>query len=482
MPIIYIKEANGNITKYGDVTYEYDKLGRLTKETNPTIDRIKEWCYDIGGNITSRTERKYTTGALITTHTYTYGNAWKDQLTSYNTQNIAYDAAGNPTKYRGATLTWQRGRLLTGYKSVGSNYTITMQYDANGIRYSKVVPADDSTTTTTYFYDGNKLLQEKVTLANQSQSSTTYRTYLYNSQGLVGFVMDNILYSYRKNLFGDIVAIYQGATKVAEYAYDAYGNYTIVSDTNNIGRYNPFRYRGYYWDNDLGLYYLMSRYYDPLTGRFINADSLEYLDPETIGGLNLYVYCKDNPIIYTDPAGTFITLTMLTTAALVGAIAGAVIGGLFGAIKAASNGENVIAGAIAGVIAGTIAGVGAGVASIFLGAAFTTMGTLVTIGSSVSILSAAQLFATGITIATVSGAIGGFMGEIFAQSVDDVPGYQALDILYATTSVATSNLFAAFAGTIGPTSGAEGIIYSSIINEIIGAVDMALDAIINIGK
>ena len=113
-----------------------------------------------------------------------------------------------------------------------------------------------------------------------------------------------------KNLFGDIIAIYQGTTKVAEYAYDAYGNCTIVSDTGGIGTANPFRYRGYYWDNDLQLYYLMSRYYDPQTGRFINADSLEYLDPETIGGLNLYAYCGNNPVMYVDPTG-HVTISLL---------------------------------------------------------------------------------------------------------------------------------------------------------------------------
>ena len=201
-----------------------------------------------------------------------------------------------------------------------------MQYDANGIRYSKVVPANGSTTTTTYFYDGDKLVQEKTVWTNGSQTSTTSRTYLYNSQGLVGFVMDDTLYSYRKNLFGDIVAIYQGATKVAEYAYDAYGNCTIVSDTNNIGRYNPFRYRGYYYDTDLYLYYLMSRYYDPLTGRFINADSLEYLDPESINGLNLYAYCYNNPIMYADPSGhdPFLVIALLAASFIVGAGASAI--------------------------------------------------------------------------------------------------------------------------------------------------------------
>lgn len=108
---------------------------------------------------------------------------------------------------------------------------------------------------------------------------------------------------YRKNLFGDITAIYQGTTKVAEYVYDAWGNCTIVSQTNGFGTRNAIRYRGYYWDNDLNMYYLLTRYYDPQTGRFINADTPDYLDPKTINGLNLYSYCNNNPVMNVDPSG-----------------------------------------------------------------------------------------------------------------------------------------------------------------------------------
>ena len=119
----------------------------------------------------------------------------------------------------------------------------------------------------------------------------------------MGFEENGVLYLYRKNLFGDITAIYQGSTKVAEYEYDAWGNCTITYNTNGIGTRNPFRYRGYYFDTDLNLYYLLTRYYDPKTGRFINADSLEYLDPNKINGLNLYAYCRNNPIMHVDYAG-----------------------------------------------------------------------------------------------------------------------------------------------------------------------------------
>ena len=73
-----------------------------------------------------------------------------------------------------------------------------------------------------------------------------------------------------------------------------------------------FRYRGYYYDRILGLYFLTSRYYDPEIGRFISPDSLEYLDPENVNGLNLYSYCNNNPVNRLDPSGNLaITIGLL---------------------------------------------------------------------------------------------------------------------------------------------------------------------------
>ena len=166
---------------------------------------------------------------------------------------------------------------------------------------SKVKSYYGGSTSHYYTYNGSTLVQEKI--VTSGSQTTEYLTFLYNGEGPTGFVYNNTLYTYRKNIFGDIIAIYQGNTKVAEYAYDAYGNCTIVFATGNAGILNPFRYRGYYYDSDIELYYLQSRYYDPETGRFINADDVSYLDPETIHGLNLYTYCLNNPVMYVDPSG-----------------------------------------------------------------------------------------------------------------------------------------------------------------------------------
>ena len=79
-----------------------------------------------------------------------------------------------------------------------------------------------------------------------------------------------------------------------------------MSYNNSVAKLNPFRYRGYYYDAETGLYYLNSRYYDPSIGRFLNADDISYIQPTDINGLNLFAYCYNNPIMYLDPTGQFI--------------------------------------------------------------------------------------------------------------------------------------------------------------------------------
>ena len=110
---------------------------------------------------------------------------------------------------------------------------------------------------------------------------------------------------------GDILAVLDGSgNTLGEYEYDAWGN--ILSQGSNVVlELNPFRYRGYYYDEETGLYYLNSRYYDPETGRFISPDSLKYLEPTHNNGLNLYAYCGNNPIKYSDPTGCSIVLQFI---------------------------------------------------------------------------------------------------------------------------------------------------------------------------
>ncbi len=114
-------------------------------------------------------------------------------------------------------------------------------------------------------------------------------------------------YYYATNLQGDVVAILNGSgTAVVSYTYDAWGNVlsTTGSLASTLGTHNPLRYRGYVYDTETGLYYLQSRYNDPTTGRFINADVYASTGQGIIGH-NMFAYCGNNPVCYSDPAGTF---------------------------------------------------------------------------------------------------------------------------------------------------------------------------------
>ena len=113
---------------------------------------------------------------------------------------------------------------------------------------------------------------------------------------------ENSLFRRREAVFYDIVALLDNSgAVVVKYKYDAWGNCNItVVDPNasTIANLNPFRYRSYYFDTETGFYFLKTRYYDPVIGRFMTIDDIRYLDPESINGLNLYAYCSNNPTIY----------------------------------------------------------------------------------------------------------------------------------------------------------------------------------------
>ena len=111
-------------------------------------------------------------------------------------------------------------------------------------------------------------------------------------------------YYYVLNLQGDVVELIHYIPgfeyeSVATYEYDAWGN---VSSSGRLAEINPLRYRGYYYDNETGFYYLQSRYYDPANRRFINADGLISFDCG-FSGLNMYSYCGNCPVACSDPNG-----------------------------------------------------------------------------------------------------------------------------------------------------------------------------------
>ena len=298
------------------ILYEYDAEERITKITD-SIDGVTEYTYDAQGQLLTETVN----ANLVNTMTYdgygniaskngkfyTYDYVWKDQLICYDAQcHMIYDAQGNPTSYLGHTLTWEKGRQL---KSFDSN---TYTYNANGIRTSKTVNG----VKHEYTLDGTKILRE-------TWDDNTLIPLYNNEDSVCGILYNNVSYYFIKNLQGDVIAIVdKDAQTVARYSYDAWGVCTVTQDSVDIATINPFRYRGYYYDEDITLYYLQSRYYDASVGRFINVDSPAYVGAEKdcICSNNLQCYCKNNAINLTDSAGYF------AIELVIGAIYGAIMG------------------------------------------------------------------------------------------------------------------------------------------------------------
>ena len=106
-----------------------------------------------------------------------------------------------------------------------------------------------------------------------------------------------------KYIQGDVVGVYNSSgTKVVGFRYDAFGR-CIVSGDTSLAQWCKIRYRGYYYDTETGLYWVQTRYYNPDWCRWISPDSLSYLDTETPHGLNLYLYCGNDPVDLVDPTG-----------------------------------------------------------------------------------------------------------------------------------------------------------------------------------
>ena len=307
----YSYDNNGNITEIkqnGKLTnkYVYDSLNELKEEYDYVNKFYINYSYDGAGNLQNKYEQVldptygYPTGTQ-NGNTYEYTDtSWKDKLTKVNGSNISYDANGNPLSYRdGMSFEWENGRILKNINT--SDKAVQMSYDSNGMRTQKSVDG----VKTNYYYDSNKNL---IALVKGNDTLLFY----YDSDGsATSFSYNGTMYFYVKNLQGDVIRIIDLAgTEVASYVYDAWGNIKDTKGEPTIREINPIRYRDYVYDTETSLYYLQSRYYDPFTGRFLNADDTHYIMFPSLMA-NLYTYCDNNAISNTDTNGKTAWLWML---------------------------------------------------------------------------------------------------------------------------------------------------------------------------
>ena len=183
-----------------------------------------------------------------------------------------------------------------------------------------------------YVYDGDTIILD----VNGNGALVT--RYLYGHQLIKQYRSNTIHSYYSYNGHGDTVRIMDasGAFTLAQYDYDAFGK---VLSKSEPGGSNTYLYAGYQYDTEMEQYYLRARYYTPNTGRFISADpywtpqnSIDKDNPSynsVVQSNNLYVYCANNPIIYTDPSG------LISVQAVADAIRYAITSEMKSAIRAA---------------------------------------------------------------------------------------------------------------------------------------------------
>ena len=299
----YGYDDNGNIasaTLNGKWTgYTYDELGQLIQVNDHSDTRSGEngttwkYTYDLGGNILQKQRFAYkdTTNPLETV-TYEYGDAnWRDKLTAVNGNAIAYDAIGNPLSDGTWTYTWQNGRQLQKMQKLG--VTAEFVYNADGLRVQKTVNG----VVTKYTLHGKNVVH--------MTSGADELHFFYDAQNRPAVVLYNgTAYAYVKNLQGDVIALLDGTGNVVvSYVYDAWGAPIGKSGSmaETLGSVQPFRYRGYVFDEETGLYYLRSRYYNPGWGRFVNADVL--IGAGKLLSHNFFAYCANAPVSFSDKHG-----------------------------------------------------------------------------------------------------------------------------------------------------------------------------------
>lgn len=272
----YESDALGNITKitdstFGSHSYEYDSRGFLIKADDET------YSYDKNGNIVKKGD-----------YTLTYDSNIKDRLVSFNGTKIEYDSSNplNPRKYGSNTYQFE-GRRLVRWLYGGGYYDYV--YNDQGLRIKKT---DYRGVTWNYIYDGNKLIREK--------SINNTLDFLYDEyDNLYGFIKDNSeKYLYIRDQLQNIIGITDINGKiVVKYSYDAWGALKNIEDTSSsgIGKLNPFRFKGYYYDNESRLFIVGQRYYNPEFCRFIQPVDASTLTPYSINEFNMFTLEDNSP-------------------------------------------------------------------------------------------------------------------------------------------------------------------------------------------
>ena len=282
---------DGNLQTYTDAwaggapwstAYTHDKADRLTSEvrTGGSVGNYsRAYAYDANGNRTSVTWDGVT---------YPYAPAGADDRfdSGFGRQMLAYDGDGNPGTYNdNGYLKYFQYDEMGRVTSISGSGASSFRYDGDGRRVERVAGG----VTTRFVYDGEQSVLE----TNGSNQTTLYRT-----PG-VGWVRNGAQrYEFESALGSSLIVRDQSGATTGRTEYEAFGNESYQDPLGDRGEYRFAGAKGYQNDDATGMQLLGARYYLPLLGRFLTQDPIGHE-----GGLNLYAYCDNSPLMRTDASG-----------------------------------------------------------------------------------------------------------------------------------------------------------------------------------
>ncbi|MBQ7842213.1 MAG: RHS repeat-associated core domain-containing protein, partial [Odoribacter sp.] len=257
---------------------------------------VENITYDLNGNLQTL-QRKDGTGKSLHNLNYRYdGNRLTSMTGTFNTGTYLYDADGNMTTDGRTGVNITDNDLNLPSRIVGNSGSVEYIYDATGTKLAQKVGGSLTYYCGPAVYEGDelKLIMHPEGTINYQESGEVYYTFFKTDHtGSTRVVLEDPMTSQ--------------LDPVQTIDYYPFG---LAHNYNNLDR-NKYLYSGKELQDAsvnsdrsiLGLYDFGARYYDPLLGRWFNIDP-------ALQGLNPYVYCGNNPIMYVDPNGRSFTAAL----------------------------------------------------------------------------------------------------------------------------------------------------------------------------
>jgi RHS repeat-associated protein len=305
--LLSILHAGGALP--GSTGYTYDAAGNRTSKTalqeaspNP-VSVTSNYSYDaiyeltqavVGGTLAESYSYDVVGNRLTSINPATYSYNASNERTSTSAATYAYDNNGNTTSKTDSTgttyYTWDYENRLTSVTLPGTGGTVNFKYDPFGRRIEKA----SSAGTTVYAYDGDNVIEE---LGGGGGNPLAHYTQGAGIDEPLAMTGTGGIYFYHADGLGSITSLTDGSGQLAaSYVYDSFGKLTASTGTVT----NPFQFTGREFDSETGLYYYRARYYDPVVGRFLSEDPIQFA-----GGFDFYAYAENDPTISVDPSGLF---------------------------------------------------------------------------------------------------------------------------------------------------------------------------------